>query len=43
MDPENRDHSFFTCHMVKNIWIDVAFLIGKRGIEEDECLSSFMD
>ncbi|XP_058733701.1 uncharacterized protein LOC131605347 [Vicia villosa] len=40
---ENRDHSFFACSYVKNIWKEIALWIGKGGIEKEESLSSFMD
>ncbi|XP_058746494.1 uncharacterized protein LOC131619412 [Vicia villosa] len=43
MEPETRDHSFVACNLVKNIWKGIAFWIGKRGIEDNECYSSFMD
>ncbi|XP_058765740.1 uncharacterized protein LOC131639261 [Vicia villosa] len=43
MEPETRDHSFVACNLVKNIWRGIAFWIGKRGIEVNECYSSFMD
>ncbi|XP_058740916.1 uncharacterized protein LOC131613246 [Vicia villosa] len=43
MEPETRDHSFFACNLVKNIWRGIAFWTGKRVIEDNECLSSFMD
>ncbi|XP_058734049.1 uncharacterized protein LOC131605745 [Vicia villosa] len=40
---ENRDHLFFGCLVVKNIWNDIAFWVGKGVCYEEECLSSFMD
>ncbi|XP_058775852.1 uncharacterized protein LOC131650140 [Vicia villosa] len=43
IDPENRDHSFFSCSFVKNIWRDIAVWIGKEGLVEEESYSSFME
>ncbi|XP_058750752.1 uncharacterized protein LOC131623747 [Vicia villosa] len=43
IDPENRDHSFFSCSFVKDIWRDIAMWIGKEGLEEEESHSSFME
>ncbi|XP_058775765.1 uncharacterized protein LOC131650041 [Vicia villosa] len=43
LQSERRDHSFFACFLVKNIWLEIALWIGKEVIEKDECLSSFMD
>ncbi|XP_058762981.1 uncharacterized protein LOC131636394 [Vicia villosa] len=43
VDVENRNHSFFGCGVVKNIWKEIAFWVGKVGYMEDECLSNFMD
>lgn len=40
---ETRDHFFFGCLEVRNIWSDIAFWVGKRVSFEEECLSSFMD
>ncbi|XP_058758719.1 uncharacterized protein LOC131631972 [Vicia villosa] len=43
IDLENRDHFFFACSLVKDILREMAFWIGKLGLEEEECLSSLMD
>ncbi|XP_058734162.1 uncharacterized protein LOC131605881 [Vicia villosa] len=40
---ESRDHLFFGCLVVKNIWNDIAFWVGKGVCYEEECLSNFMD
>lgn len=41
---ESRDHSLFKCNVVKVVWREIVFWIGKSlsGVEE-ECLSCFMD
>ncbi|XP_058753777.1 uncharacterized protein LOC131626961 [Vicia villosa] len=44
VNPESRNHSFFTCSSVKAVWSVVVMWIGKPygGVEVD-CLRGFMD
>lgn len=39
----NRNHLFFSCGVVKKIWCDIAFWVGKEDSSIEECLSDFMD
>ncbi|XP_058759860.1 uncharacterized protein LOC131633158 [Vicia villosa] len=40
---ENSDHLFFGCLVVKNIWNEIAFWVGKGAFSVEECFSNFMD
>lgn len=40
---ETRDHLFFGCLVVKNIWSAIAFWVGKGDYFEEGCLANFMD
>ncbi|XP_058732648.1 uncharacterized protein LOC131604205 [Vicia villosa] len=40
---ETCNHLFFSCLVVKNIWSEIAFWVGKGDTVDDECLSNFMD
>ncbi|XP_058775099.1 uncharacterized protein LOC131649353 [Vicia villosa] len=40
---ENRDHLFFGCLVVKNIWNEIAFWVDKGAFSVEECFSNFMD
>ncbi|XP_058746298.1 uncharacterized protein LOC131619191 [Vicia villosa] len=40
---ENRNHFFFCCRVVKDIWFEIALWVGKSVSAEGECLSNFMD
>ncbi|XP_058746293.1 uncharacterized protein LOC131619186 [Vicia villosa] len=42
IDLENRDHSFFYFFVVKKIWSEIAFWVGKLDMEE-ECCRNLMD
>ncbi|XP_058750747.1 uncharacterized protein LOC131623741 [Vicia villosa] len=40
---ESCNYLFFSCLVVKNIWSEVAFWVGKGDTVDDECLSNFTD
>lgn len=40
---ESRDHLFFCCRVVQNIWSAIAFWVGKGVSLEEGCLANFMD
>lgn len=40
---EDRDHFFFGCWVVKNIWKGIASWVGKGDSLEEECLANFME
>ncbi|XP_058740846.1 uncharacterized protein LOC131613169 [Vicia villosa] len=40
---ESSNHIFFGCLVVKNIWREIAFWVGKRVNIEDECRPNFME
>ncbi|XP_058765341.1 uncharacterized protein LOC131638809 [Vicia villosa] len=40
---ECRNHYFFSCLVVKNIWRKIVFWVGKGVIFEEECRSNFME
>ncbi|XP_058726315.1 uncharacterized protein LOC131597648 [Vicia villosa] len=40
---ESRNHFFFGCLVVKYIWKEIGYWIGKEVYFEEECLPNFMD
>ncbi|XP_058751967.1 uncharacterized protein LOC131625086 [Vicia villosa] len=40
---ETRDHLFFGCLVVGNIWREIAFWVGKGAFLDEGCLSNFLD
>ncbi|XP_058727132.1 uncharacterized protein LOC131598560 [Vicia villosa] len=43
IEAESRNHSFFSCKVMKIIWDDIAFWIGKLFVLEEELFGNFMD